>query len=347
MFFPLKENSDLPTVLVTGGAGYIGSHTCKALSKAGFIPITLDNLCAGHKYAIQWGPLVEGDIIDKKALEFAFKKYKPIAVMHFAAHAIITESIEQPGKYYSNNVAGTINLLESMRDFGIKYFIFSSSCTTYGNSFDIPIKEDYEQKPLSPYGWSKLIIEQMLHDFAVAHDMHWASLRYFNAAGADFKARIGEDHENETHLIPLVLQTALGLKEYLPIYGTDFETPDGSAIRDYVHVEDLADAHVKSLRWLMTEKQNLVLNLGTGKGKSVFEIIKQAEKICKKPIPIKFANRRIGDPAILVADNSKSKKILKWEPKYSDLETIIISAWNWHQQLEHKKNNDMIEENLI
>ncbi len=336
MLFPLQENNDLPKVLVTGGAGYIGSHTCKALTKAGFIPIAYDNLSKGHRYAVQWGPLEIGDVRDKETLDKVLHKHKPLAIMHFAAHALVSESIDHPTQYYSNNVAGTINLLETVRDHNIRFFIFSSSCTTYGNTDLLPIGEETAQSPTSPYGWSKLMAEQMLHDFAVAHDIHWAALRYFNAAGADLKGRIGEDHDPETHLIPLILQTALKEKEYLPIFGTDFETQDGSAVRDYVHVEDLADAHVKALRWLLAEKQNLVLNLGTGTGYSVLEIIKKAEQICKVPIPVKYLNRRIGDPTTLIADNAKAEKIIQWKPRFSDLETIIQSAWNWHQNL-HKK----------
>jgi UDP-arabinose 4-epimerase len=317
------------TVLITGGAGYIGSHTCKALAKAGYIPVVYDNLSTGHEYAVKWGPFIQGDLSDKATLSQAFITHNPIAVIHFAASALVAESVTDPGKYYRNNVASTLCLLETMRDHGVQKLIFSSTCAIYGNPVTIPINEKHPQNPINPYGRSKLMIEQMIADFEAAHGLTAVILRYFNAAGADLETQIGENHAPETHLIPSVIQVALGLNEEVIVYGTDFETKDGSAIRDYIHVQDLADAHVAALSC----PHSIALNLGTGTGHSVFEVIDAVQKFCGKVLPVRLENRRIGDPSILTADNSKAFEILNWQPQVSDLPSIVESAWKWHQLL--------------
>ena len=272
-------------ILVTGGAGYIGAHACKALARAGYTPITYDNMVYGHAAAVKWGPLEEGDITDYARLEAVMRKYNPKAVMHFAAYAYVGESVEKPSKYYRNNVAGTLTLLESMRSCGIDKIIFSSTCATYGMPEQIPIPEDHPQNPINPYGRSKLMIEWILKDFAAAYDMRYVSLRYFNAAGADPDAEIGEDHDPETHLIPLVLDVASGKRDHIEIFGTDYDTPDGTCIRDYIHVTDLADAHLLALEYLMNGGKSDVFNLGNGNGFSVREVIAAALKITGCDIP--------------------------------------------------------------
>lgn len=317
------------TILVTGGAGYIGSHTCKALAKAGFTPVVYDNLSTGHAYAVKWGPFVQGDLNDKAKLHEAFLTYKPIAVMHFAASALVSESMIDPGKYYRNNVANTLSLLETMRDHGVKKLVFSSTCATYGNPVSMPITEKHPQNPINPYGRSKLMIEQMIADFEAAHGLTAVILRYFNAAGADLQTQVGENHDPETHLIPAIIQAALGLKKEVVVYGTDFDTKDGSAIRDYIHVEDLASAHVAALSC----ERSVALNLGTGIGYSVFEVIDAVQKFCGKILPVRLENRRPGDPSTLTADNTKACQTLNWQPKASDLPTLVESAWKWHQLL--------------
>ena len=246
-------------ILVTGGAGYIGSHTCKALAKAGFTPITYDNLTSGHEWAVRWGPLARGDILDRDRLDEVFRQYQPSAVMHFAAYAYVDESVEQPLKYYRNNVAGALNLLDVMREHGVNYIVFSSTCATYGLPQAIPMPEDHPQNPVNPYGASKLMVERMLTDFGTAYGLRSISLRYFNAAGADPDGEIGEDHDPETHLIPLVLETAAGRRPNITIYGTDYDTPDGTCIRDYVHVTDLAKAHVLALKALQHDHRSCEL----------------------------------------------------------------------------------------
>jgi len=329
---PTHKKKPLP-VLVTGGAGYIGSHVCKALHQNGFLPIVFDNFSQGHKYAIQWGPYLEGDLLDPKALQLAFTTYKPIAVMHFAASALVNESIMRPEKYFRNNTVGTLNLLESCVQHKICSLVFSSTCATYGISPTTPLSENCPRKPINPYGRSKFFIEEMLPDFEKAYGLHSISLRYFNAAGADPDQEIGENHFPETHLIPTVIHAALGLLPHISVYGCDFPTPDGSAIRDYIHVTDLANAHLLALFWLLENKQSLSLNLGTGTGLSVFQIIKEIEQYGKRFLKIKLEKRREGDPAILIADNKKAKQILGFEPKHSDIHTIIDSAWKWYASL--------------
>ncbi|MES2274140.1 MAG: UDP-glucose 4-epimerase GalE [Chlamydiota bacterium] len=316
-------------ILVTGGAGYIGSHACKALKEAGFLPITYDNLSTGHAYAVKWGPFVHGDLNDKSKLSELFSTYKPEAVIHFAASALVFESMQHPGKYYRNNVVNSLNLLETMKEAGVRNLVFSSSCATYGNSSSCPITEEHPQNPINPYGRTKLMIEQMIADFGIPA----VNLRYFNAAGADLKAEIGENHTPETHLLPSIIQTALGLKNEIAVYGTNFPTPDGSAIRDYVHVQDLADAHVAALRWLLTHQKSVSVNLGTGTGRSVLEIIHAVQKFGGKNLSVRIENQRSGEPAILTADNALAKELFGWTPRLSDLPNLIASAWKWHQLL--------------
>jgi len=319
----------MDTVLVTGGAGYIGSQTCKALAKAGFLPVTYDNLSTGHRYAVKWGPLVEADLIDKTKLEETIQKFRPKAVLHFAASALVAESVENPGKYYRNNLMTSITLLEVMRDYGISNIIFSSTCATYGKVQSIPILENHPQRPINPYGRSKLMVEQMISDFEIAHGIQSVILRYFNVAGADSEGEIGENHFPETHLIPSIIQAALGIKEELIVYGIDFPTEDGSAIRDYVHVEDLADAHVSALQYLLAHKKSAKINLGTGRGYSVLEIVDAVQKFCTKPLNYKICSKRPGDPPILAADNTLAKELLGWTPHRSHISCVIESAWQW------------------
>ncbi len=327
----------MQNILVTGGAGYIGSHACKALKKTGFIPVTYDNLSTGHAYAVKWGPFVHADLNDKEALKKAFLQYKPIGVLHFAANALVIESMMHPGKYYQNNVGSSVSLLECMKEHQVPYLIFSSTCATYGKAKTSLITESHSQEPVNPYGRSKLMIEQIIADFEMAHGIKSITLRYFNAAGADVDAEIGENHTPETHIIPSIIQAAQGLREEIVVYGTDFPSSDGSAVRDYIHVQDLADAHVKALQYLLTSKTSNVVNLGTAKGYSVLEIISAIQTFCHKKIPVRFEKRRDGEPAILVADNAKARQLLGWIPQVSDLNMLIQSAWNWHESLIPKK----------
>ncbi len=321
-------------ILVTGGAGYIGSHACKALAKHGFFPVAYDNLSTGHAYAVKWGPLVEADLNDRAKLDQALSFYKPKAVLHFAANAIAIESMLDPAKYYRNNVGSTLNLLESMRSHGVFNLVFSSTCATYGNPRFTPLNEEHPQAPINPYGRTKLIIEQMLDDFESAYGLRSVKLRYFNAAGADLDMQIGEDHLPETHLIPSIIQTALGIKDEIFVYGTDFPTADGSAVRDYIHVQDLADAHVLALQYLLAKQKSIAVNLGTGTGHSVLQIVDAVQKYCNKPLPVRIEPRRQGDPAYLVASVEKAKQIFNWSPKSSDLSTLIDSSWKWHRLLQ-------------
>ena len=320
------------SILVTGGAGYIGAHTCKALAKAGYMPVTYDNLVYGHPKAVRWGPLEKGDIGDQKKLEMVMQKYNPSAVMHFAAYAYVGESVIHPAKYYRNNATGTLSLLESMKRCGIDKIIFSSTCATYGMPGKIPIDENHPQKPINPYGRSKLMIEWILQDFAAAYDLKFISLRYFNAAGADPDAEIGENHDPETHLIPLVLDVASGNRKCLEIYGTDYETPDGTCIRDYIHVSDLANAHLLALEYLNDGGQSDAFNLGNGNGFSVREVISTALKVTGRDIPCLESEKRPGDPAVLIGSSEKIVNNLGWKVTYNSLEAIIKTAWRWHKK---------------
>ncbi len=324
-------------ILVTGGAGYIGSHTCKQLYKSGFFPVVLDNLVYGHKSFVKWGDFVHGDITDSQKLDTIFQKYCPVAVIHFAAYAYVGESVKSPAKYYLNNVSGTLSLLEAMRRNHCDKIVFSSSCATYGVPDVLPIDEDSPQNPVNPYGRSKLMMEQILADYDAAYGMKHIALRYFNAAGADPNAEIGEDHTPETHLIPLAIEAAIGKKRAVEVYGTDYPTSDGTAIRDFIHVNDLAAAHVKALLFLENEKRSNVFNLGTGLGQSVQNVIDLVNNVSGVNTPVIYSDRRVGDPHTLVASFQKAEKILGWQPKNSDLDNIIKTAWNWHSH----KNNSM------
>ena len=320
------------SVLVTGGAGYIGAHACKALAEAGYTPVTYDNFVYGHPEAVRWGPLEKGDIGDREQLEMVMKKYNPSAVMHFAAYAYVGESVTNPAKYYQNNVAGTLSLLESMNSCSIDNIIFSSTCATYGMPDQIPIDENHPQNPINPYGRSKLMIEWILKDFAAAYDLKFVSLRYFNAAGADPDAEIGENHDPETHLIPLVLDVALGIRNRIEIYGTDYNTPDGTCIRDYIHVSDLADAHLLALEYLNAGGQSEVFNLGNGNGFSVREVITAAMKVTGCDIPYLESKKRPGDPAVLIGSTEKIRDNLGWRTVHNSLDAIIRTAWRWHKK---------------
>lgn len=318
-------------VLVTGGAGYIGSHTCKALAAAGYSPVALDNLVHGHRWAVRWGPLEQADLADRDALEQVLRRHDIGAVVHFAAFAYVGESMADPGKYFRNNVANTLNLLEAMRATNVGRIVFSSTCATYGVPDTVPIAEDHPQRPVNPYGEAKLFIERALHWHGVAHGLRWMALRYFNAAGADPDGEIGEDHDPETHLIPLAIETALGRRRELQVMGTDYPTRDGTAIRDYIHVTDLADAHVRALRHLEANGASCALNLGTGRGYSVREVIAMVERVGGRPVNARNAPRRAGDPPALVAAPGRARELLGWEPRWSTLETIVQTAYRWHR----------------
>lgn len=323
-------------VLVTGGAGYIGSHTCKILAKSGFQPITYDNLVYGHRESVKWGPFVEGELADKELLIKTIEEYNIQSVIHFAAYAYVGESMQEPGKYFNNNIVNTLNLLEVLREKNIKHIVFSSTCATYGIPDSVPIDESHIQKPVNPYGESKLFIEKALHWHDVAHSLKSVALRYFNAAGADAEAEIGEDHDPETHLIPLIIQSALGQRPQVEIFGTDYATADGTAIRDYIHVLDLADAHVRALQYLQKGGDSVAINLGTGTGSSVREVIAAVEKNTGYTVPYKESPRRAGDPPVLVANPILAKQVLEWEAKYSDLDYIVKTAWAWAKKQQSK-----------
>ncbi|MDB5410539.1 MAG: UDP-glucose 4-epimerase [Rhodospirillales bacterium] len=319
-------------ILVTGGAGYIGSHACKALAKGGFTPIAYDSLVYGHREAVRWGPLVEADLADRARLADTLRKYEIAAVMHFAAFAYVGESMTRPELYFNNNVVNTVGLLDAMLAAKVRHIVFSSTCATYGTPDSVPITEDTPQRPVNPYGETKLMIERALYWYGQAHGISYAALRYFNAAGADPDSEIGEEHDPETHLIPLILDAAQGKRAEIGIFGTDYPTPDGSAIRDYIHVQDLAEAHVAAISHLASGGASLALNLGTGVGHSVREVIDAAERITGRHIPRRETDRRPGDPAALVADASRARQAIGWTAKVSDLDSIIGTAWRWHQR---------------
>jgi UDP-arabinose 4-epimerase len=320
----------MTSILVTGGAGYIGSHACKALAAAGYTPVVYDNLGRGFEWAVRWGPLERGDLLDAERLEAAFAAHKPEAVLHFAALAYVGESVAEPALYYRNNVVGTLNLLEAMRAHGVGRIVFSSSCTTYGVPKTLPIGEDAPQSPISPYGASKLMIEQVLRDYGAAYGLRSAAMRYFNAAGADPDGEIGEAHDPETHLIPLALEAA-ALGRPLTVNGDDYDTPDGTCVRDYVHVSDLAAAHVLALRALEGGGGLTPYNLGIGAGLSNRQIIDAARRLTGLDIKVKIGPRRPGDPPVLTADPARAKKELGWRPRLSGIDDIIDTAWRWRQ----------------
>lgn len=320
----------MPKVLVTGGAGYIGSHVVKELLKNRYEPIVFDNLQSGHREAVKGGIFIHGDLSDSEALKRLFLDHDIKSVMHFAADCLVGESMENPWKYYKNNVINSIKLLEVMENFNVKNLVFSSSASVYGEPQEIPISEDHPCNPTNPYGETKLIFEKMLDAASKTGKINYISLRYFNAAGADPEGEIGEDHSPETHLIPIVLKAALN-DETVPIFGTDYDTPDGTCIRDYLHVTDIAYAHILALRRLEEGKKGGIYNLGNGNGYSVMEVIEEAMRVTKKKIPINESQRRPGDPSRLVASSEKIRKELGWIPKYPELRAIIETAWHWHR----------------
>jgi UDP-glucose 4-epimerase len=318
-------------ILVTGGAGFIGSHFVKLLISKGHQVTVLDNLSRGHREAVQAEANFENvDILDFYKLLTTLRQYEFDAVVHFAAFAYVGESVENPSLYYTNNVAGSLNLIKAVNECGIKNFVFSSTCSVYGENVEIPISENQAPNPINPYAQTKLIIENILADFETAYGMKYAALRYFNAAGADPKGNLGESHDPEPHLIPLILQTALGEREKIYIYGNDYPTPDGTCIRDYIHIEDLADAHLRALDYLIENHESLIVNLGTGTGNSVKEVIDTAREITGREIPAEITKRRPGDPPSLIADNKYAREKLEWFPKHN-IKSIIKSAWKWHQ----------------
>ena len=323
------------SVLVTGGAGYVGSHACKALAGAGYRPVVYDNMSRGHREAVRWGPLVEGDLHDSPGLAAALRAHKITAVMHFAALAYVGESMADPETYYRNNVGGTLALLSAMREAEVARIVFSSTCAIYGVPDRVPIVETTAKAPLNPYGETKLAIERALYWYNQAYGLRFAALRYFNAAGADPGGEIGENHEPETHLIPRVLRAALGPGEPVEVYGTDYPTPDGTAVRDYIHVADLADAHVRALGYLAANGESGALNLGTGQGCSVRQVIAAVERIAGRPVPFRETARRAGDPPELVADPALARTRLDWQPRHSDLDTIIGTALAWERRAGH------------
>lgn len=321
--------TDSPKVLVAGGAGYVGSHACKALAADGFLPVVYDNLSTGHRSFVRWGPLVQGDLLDQSTLTLALTEHLPIAILHFAACADVGESMEDPAKYYSNNVVGALNLLDAARAAGNVPIVFSSTCAIYGRTQCSPIREDTSLAPVNPYGRTKLVIEQALSDYRAAYGLPSICLRYFNAGGCDPDGEIGESHEPETHLVPRAILAAMNPATELSIFGEDYPTPDGTAIRDYIHVCDLADAHVAALRHLLAGGESASFNLGSGAGLSVRQVIHSVERVTGLHVPCRVASRRSGDPAVLVADSTRAKRCLGFSPSRSDIDSIVGSAHDW------------------
>ncbi|WP_267551196.1 UDP-glucose 4-epimerase GalE [Rhizobium rhizogenes] len=317
------------TVLVVGGAGYIGSHTCLDLANKGFKPVVYDNFSNGHREFVKWGPAEEGDIRDRARLDEVLAKHKPAAILHFAALIEVGESVKDPVSFYENNVIGTLTLLSAAQAAGVNAFVFSSTCATYGLPQSVPLDESHQQVPINPYGRTKYIVEQALADYDQYKGLRSVVLRYFNAAGADFEGRIGEWHTPETHAIPLAIDAALGRRQGFKVFGSDYDTRDGTCVRDYIHVLDLADAHVRAVEHLLRGGDSVALNLGTGTGTTVKELLGTIESVSKRPFPVEYVGRREGDSTTLVANNDKARDILGWSPQY-DLTGIIESAWNWH-----------------
>jgi UDP-arabinose 4-epimerase len=324
-------------VLITGGAGYIGSHTARLFAQQGYQPVVVDNLSMGHRWAVQYGPFHQADLLDGAALRGILRAEKPVAVVHFAASAFVGESVSNPGKYYRNNFLATMELLDAMRDCDVNRMVFSSTCATYGTPTTVPIPEEHPQNPINPYGESKLFIEKALASYAHAYGLQWMALRYFNAAGADASGEIGEHHSPETHLIPLILETALGRRPQVSVFGTDYPTPDGSAVRDYIHVNDLGAAHLAAVEHLLANGPNAALNLGTGHGYSVLEVIAAAERITGKAVKHELGPRRAGDPPALVAQAAKARTMLNFVPQHSDLDQILRTAYRWHAEFEAQR----------
>ena len=325
------EGYHIMDVLVTGGSGFIGSHVAKLLSEKDYNPVIIDNLSQGHREFARWGTFYRGDIGDANLLDKIFSEHEIDGVMHFAALAQVGESVKDPARYYENNVSKTHVLLSSMLRHGIRNFVFSSTCAVYGLPEVIPISEEHSRSPINPYGRTKLAVEHMLEDFSRAYGLRYVSLRYFNAAGADHRAGIGEDHRPETHLIPLILDVALGRRKEIEIFGTDYKTRDGTCIRDYIHVSDLAEAHLLALNYLREGGDSDAFNLGTGKGYSVKEVVEATRRITGREIKVRIAPRREGDPPVLIADPSKAWEVLNWRQRYTEIGEIIESAWEWHR----------------
>jgi UDP-arabinose 4-epimerase len=319
----------MKVILVTGGAGFVGSHACKALARAGYHPVAFDNLERGHEWAVKWGPLERGDLRDESDLRRAFEAWRPWGVMHFAAYAYVGESNLEPAKYYDTNVGGTAKLLNACAAFECKNVVFSSSCATYGVPARVPLTETDPQQPINPYGYTKLVAERMLRDAEIAYGIRHVALRYFNAAGSDPDGELGELHEPETHLIPLVLFTALRLRASIQILGNDYDTPDGTCVRDYVHVSDLADAHVGAVEWLAKGESSNAFNLGNGQGFSVAEVIRAAEQVTGLPVMTDMCPRRPGDPPTLVSDSTKARQLLGWKPKFPAVKDQLAHAFRW------------------
>ncbi|XME01516.1 UDP-glucose 4-epimerase GalE [Lachnospiraceae bacterium C1.1] len=322
-------------ILVCGGAGYIGSHINKELNKNGYETVVFDNLIYGHREAVKWGTFIEGDLSNTEDIEKVFSTYDIEAVFHFAAFAYVGESVNEPEKYYYNNVVNTLNLLKVMRKHNCKKIIFSSTCATYGEPEKIPITEEMPQNPINPYGMTKLTVERIFKDYKKAYGLQFAVLRYFNAAGADPDGEIGESHDPETHIIPLVLDAARGKRADIKVFGTDYDTPDGSCIRDYIHVTDLADAHLRALHYLENGGEGDFFNLGNTIGTSVLEIVDSVKRVTGKDFKVILSDRRAGDPAKLVGSSEKARRVLGWEPKYADIDTIVKHAWEWHENAEY------------
>lgn len=320
------------TLLVTGGAGYIGSHVCKAAAAAGFLPVAFDDLSGGHRQAVRWGPLERGDLRDGERVSAVLAKWRPHSVIHLAGVIDTSASVGDPAAYYSCNVTATLSLLDAMRKAGIGNLIFSSTAAVYGEPQYTPIDEGHGLSPLSPYGASKRMVEQILHDYGRAYGVRAVALRYFNAAGADLDGEIGEAHRVETHLIPLVLETVAGLRPHIAIHGDDYETRDGTCVRDFVHVADLARAHLLAVDFLKRREGVRSFNLGSGEGATVREIVEAVESIVNRNVPVRIGPRRVGDPAVLLANPSRANIELGWRPALSDIETIVASAWNWHKK---------------
>ncbi|WP_176250413.1 MULTISPECIES: UDP-glucose 4-epimerase GalE [unclassified Sulfitobacter] len=321
----------MANVLVTGGAGYIGSHACKALAAAGFTPVTFDNFVTGWRDAVKFGPMIEGDLLNRAQIDAAFAQYKPVAVMHFAALSQVGDSMNQPGVYWRNNVQGSLNLIEAAVEAECKNFVFSSTCATYGDQDNVVLDENSVQLPINAYGASKRAIEDILRDFEVAYGLKNVIFRYFNVAGADPEGEVGEFHQPETHLVPLMLDAIDGKRDALTIFGTDYDTPDGTCIRDYVHVCDLIDAHVLGLNWLLEGKPSRVFNLGTGTGFSVREVVDHSGEVTNRAVPVKEGARRPGDCTKLVSGSTRAMAELGWSPKRSTMSQMISDAWRWHQ----------------
>lgn len=316
-------------MLVVGGAGYIGSHTCLDLANKGFQPVVYDNFSNGHREFVKWGPAEEGDIRDRARLDEVLAKHKPAAILHFAALIEVGESVKDPVSFYENNVIGTLTLLSAAQAAGVGAFVFSSTCATYGLPQSVPLDESHRQVPINPYGRTKYIVEQALADYDQYKGLRSVVLRYFNAAGADFEGRIGEWHTPETHAIPLAIDAALGRRQGFKVFGSDYDTRDGTCVRDYIHVLDLADAHVRAVEYLLRGGESVALNLGTGTGTTVKELLGTIETVSDRPFPVEYVGRREGDSTTLVANNDKARDVLGWSPKY-DLTEIVESAWNWH-----------------